>query len=52
MSVKSNKSSKLGKSVQHKKSKPAWAVTQKQKEDEKEDEVDELLEFAFDLDYE
>lgn len=32
--------------------KPAWAVTEKQKEDAKETEIDELLEFAYELDYE
>lgn len=32
--------------------KPAWAVTEKQKEDAKEAEIDELLEFAYELDYE
>jgi len=42
----------MGKSNKINKSKPAWAVTEKQKEDEKEDEIDELLEFAYDLDYE
>ena len=35
-----------------KKSKPAWAVTEKQSEKEKEDEIDQLLEFAYELDYE
>ena len=34
------------------KSRPAWAVTEKMKEEEKEKEVDDLIEFAFDLDYE
>lgn len=32
--------------------KPAWAVTEKMQEDEKEAEIDELLEFAYELDYE
>lgn len=32
--------------------KPAWAVTEKQQEDAKEKEIDELLEFAYELDYE
>lgn len=31
---------------------PAWAKTEKQIEDQKEAEIDELIEFAFDLDYE
>ena len=43
------KSQKSGKSS--KKSKPAWAMTPKQMEDEKEAEIDELLEFAYELDY-
>ena len=34
-----------------KSSKPAWAKTEKQLEEEKEKEIDELLEFAYDLDY-
>ena len=29
-----------------------WALTQKDVEDQKEDEIDELLEFAYELDYE
>ena len=32
--------------------KPAWATTDKQREDAKEAEVDELLNFAYELDYE
>jgi len=32
--------------------KPAWAVTDKQREDAKEAELDDLLNFAYDLDYE
>lgn len=31
---------------------PAWATTEKQQEIEKEAEIDELLEFAYELDYE
>jgi hypothetical protein len=31
---------------------PAWAVTPKQEEDHKEAEIDDLIEFAYDLDYE
>lgn len=34
------------------KAKPAWALTEKQQEDNKEQEIDELLEFAYELDYE
>lgn len=33
------------------KGKPAWAKTEKQLEEEKEREIDDLLEFAYDLDY-
>lgn len=29
-----------------------WAMTEKNFEDEKEKEIDELLEFAYELDYE
>lgn len=43
-----SRSSKGGK----KKQKPAWATTEKQLEDEKEKEIDDLIEFAYDLDYE
>ena len=32
--------------------KPAWARTEKQMEEAKEAEIDELLEFAYELDYE
>ena len=34
------------------KKKPAWATTEKQQEEMKEAEIDELLEFAYELDYE
>jgi hypothetical protein len=34
------------------KERPAWAVTKKMEEEEKEKEVDDLIEFAYDLDYE
>lgn len=44
---KSNKSKKSKKSL-----KPAWAITPKQEEDQKEAEIDDLIEFAYDLDYE
>ena len=33
-------------------SKPAWATTEKAAEEEKEAEIDDLLEFAYELDYE
>ena len=29
-----------------------WAMTEKDLEDQKEDEIDDLLEFAYELDYE
>lgn len=32
--------------------KPAWATTEKEQEEEKEAEIDDLLEFAYELDYE
>ena len=32
--------------------KPAWATTEKAAEEEKEAEIDDLLEFAYELDYE
>ena len=32
--------------------KPMWALTEKELEDQKEKEVDDLLEFAYELDYE
>lgn len=32
--------------------KPAWATTEKQSEEIKEAEIDDLLEFAYELDYE
>ena len=32
--------------------KPAWARTEKQQEEEKDAEIDDLLEFAYELDYE
>jgi hypothetical protein len=41
MSLKSSKKSQ----------KPAWATTHKEQEETKEAEIDELLEFAYDLDY-
>lgn len=44
-SVASKKGAKKG-------SKPAWAMTAGQTEDAKEAEIDDLLEFAYELDYE
>jgi hypothetical protein len=32
-------------------SKPAWATTPAQQEEDKEREIDDLLEFAYELDY-
>ena len=32
--------------------KPVWAKTEKQLKDEKDDEAEELIEFAYELDYE
>lgn len=50
-SQKSQKS-KSQKTKQSKKSqKPAWAMTEEQLEEQKEAEIDDLLEFAYDLDY-
>jgi hypothetical protein len=34
------------------KSRPAWALTEKDVEEQKEKEIDDLLEFAYELDYE
>ena len=48
---KSIKSSKLS-AKSSKKAKPAWAMTEKQQDDDKEAEIDNLLEFAYELDYE
>jgi hypothetical protein len=49
MEVESRKSKKAGKAA---KSKPAWALTEKEQEEVKEKEIDDLLEFAYELDYE
>lgn len=46
------KASNKAPSVKSKTQKPAWAKTEKQIEDDKEAEIDELLEFAYELDYE
>jgi len=40
------------KSKASKKPKPAWAKTEKEEEEQKEREIDDLLEFAYELDYE
>ena len=45
-------SSVAGKKAKKGQAKPAWAQTEKQMEDAKEAEIDELLEFAYELDYE
>ena len=47
MSVASSKAKKAAK-----KGKPAWAHTAAQVEEDKEAEIDDLLEFAYELDYE
>lgn len=39
-------------SKQSKAARPAWALTEKDVEDQKEKEIDDLLEFAYELDYE
>jgi len=51
MDAKSQASRASKKSKTSKKAKPAWATTEKQLEDEKEAEIDDLLEFAYELDY-
>ena len=52
-SQRSKKSKTLSqKSKTSKKSKPAWAMTENQLEEKKEAEIDDLLEFAYELDYE
>lgn len=45
----SKASSKKGKKAA---AKPAWAMTEKMQEEAKEAEIDDLLEFAYELDYE
>ena len=47
-SVSKSKKGKKG----AKRQKPAWAKTHKQQEDEKEQEIDQLIDFAYELDYE
>ena len=49
--VGSGKAPSMKSKASSKKSKPAWAITEKEQEKNKEDEIDELLEFAYDLDY-
>ena len=46
-----DKASKKSSKKSGAKGKPAWAMTEKQQEEEKEQEIDDLLEFAYDLDY-
>lgn len=50
--TKSQKSKKSSAKTNKSKSKPAWALTEKQEEEEREKEIDDLIEFAYDLDYE
>lgn len=50
-SGKSDRKIKSSGTKSRKSQKPAWAVTDKQREEDKEKEIDELLEFAYDLDY-
>ena len=50
-SQKSEKAPSVKSKASSKKSKPAWATTEKEMEEQKEAEIDELLEFAYDLDY-
>jgi hypothetical protein len=47
----SNKASSKG-GKNKKKEKPVWAMTEKELDFQKENEIDELLEFAYELDYE
>lgn len=51
MEVESRKSKKSKKAAGGK-AKPAWAQTEKEQEEAKEKEIDDLLEFAYELDYE
>jgi hypothetical protein len=52
LDAQSQKGSSKQKKKKSKGAKPAWALTDKMKEDAKEKEIDELLEFAYELDYE
>lgn len=51
-SVKSGKAPSVASKKGKKGAKPAWAMTEGQTEDAKEAEIDDLLEFAYELDYE
>ena len=51
MDQKSHKSATKSLKSSKKNTKPAWATTEKEQEDAKEAEIDDLLEFAYDLDY-
>ena len=51
-SAKGSRPASKASSKKSKKSKPAWATTEKQQNDAKEDEIDNLIDFAYDLDYE
>lgn len=46
------KAESIKSSAKGKKQKPAWAKSEKEQEEAKENEIDELLEFAYELDYE
>jgi hypothetical protein len=53
LEVESRASAKAAKKqVKNAKAKPAWALTEKNVEEDKEKEIDDLLEFAYELDYE
>ena len=54
LSQLSDSKSKTAKAKKSKKggAKPAWAVTEKQLEENKDAEIDDLIDFAYDLDYE
>lgn len=45
---KNSKASKKSKTQK----KPAWAISEKEQEEVKDKEIDNLIEFAYDLDYE
>lgn len=48
----SQKQTKAAAPKKSSKAKPAWAKTEEQLQKEQEDEIDDLIEFAYDLDYE
>ena len=52
LEAESRASQKAAKKAAKKSAKPAWAMTEKDIEEEKEKEIDDLLEFAYELDYE